>query len=529
MVELLLGRKANPDLPTQFKTTPLHSAVDARREDLVRLLLKAGANINAGGNNDDTPLKMAVERQNLPMVRLLLEHKADPNVPPYPLYSAVSNNFVDIVNTLLTNAADPNARLTLPKSPGESDTALCAAIRQGYQEAAFALLDAKADPNLGGLSGETPLHLALGQDDVFKRLVKQGVTVDATNGSGETALHFAVGAGLSNRITELLDLKADPNLRDNQGLSPLLWAVLLDRLEAASLLLNRGALVNLPAKDGRTPLSCATEPGSFMDARRFQSKGLDVIYPRFIGRALGRVRKPNEAMISLLRAHGGRDEIVLQDAIRVKPPGKESSVQVFSLEGGEPWNSVTLLEVLAKIYEPGFNPVFPQPTDIDFPDLANFRITTPNASGINWAERTVNVLEILEQGACEKDQPLNWGDVVEIPETKHLMTEKWEGLTPAQKAAMAKCLRRTVQVVVQGKTNQLTLTSVLDPEKSKLNSFYLNDVLWGSGVLLSTSDLTQVKITRVARDGRPGGVRTLDGTKTKLWLRDGDVIEVPEK
>ncbi len=234
-------------------------------------------------------------------------------------------------------------------------------------------------------------------------------------------------------------------------------------------------------------------------------------------------------MISLLQAHGGRDEIVLQDAIRVKPPGKESSVQVFFLEGGEPWNSVTLLEVLAKIYEPGFNPVFPQPTDIDFPDLANIRITTPNASGINWVEKTVNVLEILEQGACEKDEQLNWGDVVEIPETKHLMSAVWQGLTPAEKAAMAKCLRRTVQVIVQGKTNQLTLTSVLDPEKSKLNSFYLHDVLWGSGVLLSTSDLTQVKVTRAARDGRPGGVRTLDGTRTKLWLRDGDVIEVPEK
>lgn len=530
MVEFLLERKANPDLPDQSKTAPLHSAVALGREDLVRLLLKAGADINAPGEKDATPLKMAVERQNLPMVRLLLEQKADPNLPRSPLHSSVGSGVADTVRAAPTRAVRNTAVLTMSSRPsGGSDTALCAAIRQGYQEAAFALLDAKADPNLEGIGGDTPLQLALGQDEIFSRLVKQGVTVNATNAAGETALHYAVGAGLTNRITELLDMKADPNLRDYQGLSPLLWAVLADELEAASLLLNRGALVNLPAKNGRTPLSSAKGPGSY--EQRPLAKGLNIRTPNLFGgfvKDLNGGDKTKEAMISLLQAHGGRDEIVSQDAIRVKLPGKDSSAPVFSSEG-DPWNSLTLLEVLAKIYEPSSNPVFPQRSDIDFPDFADVRITTPNASGINWLEKTINVLEILEQGACEKDQPLDWGDVVEIPETKHLMSAVWQGLTPAQKAAMAKCLRRTVQVVVQGKTNQLTPTSVLDPEKSKLNSFYLNDVLWGSGVLLSTSDLTQVKVTRVARDGRPGGVRTLDGTRTKLWLRDGDVIEVPEK
>jgi hypothetical protein len=175
-----------------------------------------------------------------------------------------------------------------------------------------------------------------------------------------------------------------------------------------------------------------------------------------------------------------------------------------------------------------------------FPDFTKIRVITSSVSGTNWSERTVNVDEIINGGACEKDQPLNWGDVVEIPEANHLVSARWEGLTPAQKASLAKCLRRTVQVIIQGKTNQLVLSTVSASETNRLNNFFLNHVLANSGLLLASSDLSRVKVTRAAKDGQPGGVQILNVDTsnlwsngapqlTSLWLRDGDVIEVPDK
>ena len=63
--------------------------------------------------------------------------------------------------------------------------------------------------------------------------------------------------------------------------------------------------------------------------------------------------------------------------------------------------------------------------------------------------------------------------------------------------------------------------------------FRLKDVLTGSARLFSTSDLTRVKVRRV--DPGTGQTKewlfneqTIDSTND-LWLRDGDVIEVPDK
>lgn len=50
-VSLLLAHKADPDVSDYAGTTPLHLAVQHRRNDAVQTLLKNGANINMRDNN----------------------------------------------------------------------------------------------------------------------------------------------------------------------------------------------------------------------------------------------------------------------------------------------------------------------------------------------------------------------------------------------------------------------------------------------------------------------------------------------
>jgi len=60
--------------------TPLH--VIARRNDLkgIKLLIKAGADVNAIGDMGETPLHAALSQKNKEIIRALLQAGANPNI-----------------------------------------------------------------------------------------------------------------------------------------------------------------------------------------------------------------------------------------------------------------------------------------------------------------------------------------------------------------------------------------------------------------------------------------------------------------
>src|SRR4029078_9673482 len=83
----LLELGADPDLPADDGFPPLIAAVGMTRDDpgvrrggdvdeLIRLLLAAGADPNQRGINDYTPLHMAVAERNAMAVQILLERGA---------------------------------------------------------------------------------------------------------------------------------------------------------------------------------------------------------------------------------------------------------------------------------------------------------------------------------------------------------------------------------------------------------------------------------------------------------------------
>jgi hypothetical protein len=63
-------------------------------------------------------------------------------------------------------------------------------------------------------------------------------------------------------------------------------------------------------------------------------------------------------------------------------------------------------------------------------------------------------------------------------------------------------------------------------------SFMLRSVLDNSKLVRVSSDLSRVKVTRTDPESKKKLEWTIDCTNpsdSDLWLRDGDVIEVPEK
>jgi hypothetical protein len=71
-----------------------------------------------------------------------------------------------------------------------------------------------------------------------------------------------------------------------------------------------------------------------------------------------------------------------------------------------------------------------------------------------------------------------------------------------------------------------------DQLKLRLVSFMLCSVLDNSKLVRVSSDLSRVKVTRIDPETKKKQEWTIDCTnpsEADLWLRDGDVIDVPER
>ncbi len=234
------------------------------------------------------------------------------------------------------------------------------------------------------------------------------------------------------------------------------------------------------------------------------------------------------------------------------------SAQVFKRGTNDFSNQFTLLELIATHYfflsaEPrgelreygpaGAAPEWQTPAR-EFPDLSRLRIRRPGATAGTWLDQTVNLAQAMETGDCSKDVVLQWGDIVEIPVADHVLNEAWKGFARPTLESLQKCLSRQVDIVVKSKATRVPLAPTIffdSPEGGRLvnpkftlsTPFWIKPVLLNSKLLLASSDLSRIKVTRL--DPATGQKReyTLDCSEAKpapdFWLRDGDTIEVPDK
>lgn len=108
--------------------------------------------------------------------------------------------------------------------------------------------------------GQTPLHYVYASKDnhIDKAsiFISAGVDVNAVNGKGGTALHSAHYSKSTAYVKFLLDMKANVNVRDKDGRSPLYNSV-HSTPEIVKLLIDRGANVSNVTTWGSTPLHFA--------------------------------------------------------------------------------------------------------------------------------------------------------------------------------------------------------------------------------------------------------------------------------
>jgi ankyrin repeat protein len=110
------------------------------------------------------------------------------------------------------------------------------------------------------LSQEMVKAIVQGNPSEVKQLLDKGDAVDATQ-NGQTALHFAAMNGKIDIISILIARGAKVDIQDDQGVTPLMLAASQGKLDAVQTLLAQGAKIETQNKLGENALHIAGAHG----------------------------------------------------------------------------------------------------------------------------------------------------------------------------------------------------------------------------------------------------------------------------
>ena len=143
--------------------------------DIVRMLLDVGADANVAANDGQTALHLYFREGSDQIVKLLIARGANVNASSTigrPLHFAARRGSIECMRLLLEHGADPHAR-----SPKGGWTALhLAAKSRNPREAVRLLVKAGADANAVDDKGWTPMHVLIWHHQCFDVILFAPVT-----------------------------------------------------------------------------------------------------------------------------------------------------------------------------------------------------------------------------------------------------------------------------------------------------------------------------------------------------------------
>jgi ankyrin repeat protein len=199
-----------------------------------------------------------------------------------PLMLAVAEGLLTAVQALLSA---PRIDINAQKPDGE--TALFVAANQGEDDVVKALINKRADVNIAKINGWTPLMVAAGKGllAITQALLSAPrIDINAQKPDGATALHVAIANGQDDVVKPLINKRADVNLADNTGWTPLMFAAEKGLLAITQALLSApGIDINAQKPDGETALYVAVNQGKDDVVKALINKRADVNIARING------------------------------------------------------------------------------------------------------------------------------------------------------------------------------------------------------------------------------------------------------
>jgi len=221
VVSDLLLHGADPNVPDDSGVAPLHRAARDGHDELVAELVRYSADLDRKTTTGWTPLHLAIRAGDSEMVNLLLSYGASPRVAlpdgMTPLIYAAEKDEALIADLLMAMGATTESADGIPYVDArdkQGNSALLIAVKKGNSDLAVSLLASGADANIENKKQETPLHVAIGQDDelVAGMLLESGASLFAAGPGGANAIAAARQRGNFSMMELLASYMPNANL-----------------------------------------------------------------------------------------------------------------------------------------------------------------------------------------------------------------------------------------------------------------------------------------------------------------------------
>ncbi|KAF3316763.1 hypothetical protein TWF173_001426 [Orbilia oligospora] len=260
IVKMLIREGANIEAKNRYGETALSEAIAREHAAVVEFLLGKGANLETENEFGRTPLMLAAELGRERIVDILLRGGADPTAKDHENRASISyaafGGCLQFVERLLRQGVN------IDTQEDEGRTPLWFAVTNGCDDVVELLLREGANVEIRG-EGKTPLMAGAegGVSSTIEILLKRGVNMEAKDDMGRTALSYAAQKGSIACVELLLRHGANLESKDNNGLTPLSWAVWAYGSTETILefLVREGADLETKDNAGRTPFSRAAE------------------------------------------------------------------------------------------------------------------------------------------------------------------------------------------------------------------------------------------------------------------------------
>ena len=280
------------DLLKRLKTEQRKTALETKTKD---------------GSHFVTPLIIAAHNGHLNSVKILLKYGAEMETRGTlkieneviegctPLWAAAATGYLklDVVKLLIERNADVEGRTSTDSTP------LRVAAHDGHLDVVRCLVESGADVNARTQYEATPIMVACdyGHLSIITYLINKGAFVDLQAKDGNTALHYTAQRGHLEVVSQLLSLGA-PQLPNNQGLTPLLYACDYCSVEIVEYLINRPECTKEQRIDALELLGATIANGKFRDIKKafsYMKRGMEMRYEDLAHPLLKKKMEPVQA------------------------------------------------------------------------------------------------------------------------------------------------------------------------------------------------------------------------------------------